>query len=131
MPDVSDRLHDSAETFEKKTEDYGDSWRKIGEILLNLSHGEPVVLETKEDFVSFGLFTRRLDKFARAFHGEFAAEDMNFESIVDAHMDEGVYAMMAAENQDSRRDNSKGEPKKGAAIRKLKNAQIVSGQDGE
>lgn len=99
---VSETLHEGADTFEQKTEDYGDSWRKIGEILLNLSHGEPIVLETKEDFVSFGLFTRRLDKFARAFHGEFAADEMNFESVADAHRDESVYAAMHAVNQEAR-----------------------------
>lgn len=104
MEDVSNLLHDGADTFEKKTTDYGESWRKIGDILLNLSNGDPITLETKEDFVSFGLFTRRLDKFARAFHGEFAAEDMNFESVKDAHEDEMVYAAMHAVNQGERRE---------------------------
>lgn len=102
MQEVSDLLHSSAETFEKKTTDYGESWRKIGDILLNLSNGEPIVLESQEDFVAFGLYTRRLDKFARAFHGEFVADDMNFEAVEDSHADESVYAAMHAVNQRKR-----------------------------
>lgn len=109
MTKVSTILEDGGATFEKKTEDYGDSWRLIGEILLSMSHGEPVTLETPQDFVSFGLFTRRLDKFARAFHGEFAADDMNFESVRDAHEDEMVYAAMHAVNQSERKEEDSAE----------------------
>ena len=103
MSQVSDKLIEGAETFEEKSEDYGMSWKLIGEILLLLNEGEPLTLETKEDFVSFGLFTRRMDKLARAFNGEFAQDDMNFESVADSHLDEAVYAAMAAVNQQDRR----------------------------
>ena len=102
MSEVSDTLIDGAETFEEKSEDYGMSWKLIGEILLMLNEGEPLTLETKEDFVSFGLFTRRLDKVARAFNGEFRQDDLNFESVADSHMDSAVYAAMSAVNQRDR-----------------------------
>lgn len=102
MIDPEDYLFDGAETYAEKNDDYGDSWRKVGEFLYQLTEGEGVTLETKEDFISFGLFTRRLDKVARAFNGEFLADEMNFESIEDAHFDEMVYAAMSATNQSDR-----------------------------
>jgi len=102
MHEVSEILTDGADTFAEKTEDYGESWKKIGEMLLMLNDGEPIQLETKEDFVSFGLFTRRLDKFARALNGEFCTKDLNFESVADAHEDEMVYAAMSAVNERDR-----------------------------
>lgn len=90
-------LHDAAETHEQKDDDYGASWRAIGHILHGLTDGEPVVLETPEDFISFGLFTRRLDKIARCFNGEFLSDgDLNYESIGDSHTDETAYAAMHA-----------------------------------
>lgn len=99
MP-VPERLRDGAETYEEKNDDYGDSWQTVGEILWELGGEEPIVLESPEDVISFGLFVRRFDKLARAFNGEFRAEDLNFESIVDSHEDESVYAMMSAELRD-------------------------------
>lgn len=96
MTDPSDILRQSAETYQKKNEDYGSSWYAIGEILCGLTHGESITLETPEDFVSFGLFTRRLDKLARAFSAEFLSDDVNFEAVEDSHMDASVYASMHA-----------------------------------
>lgn len=91
-------LADGAETYERKNDDYGDSWRKVGEILHNLADGEPVVLSSAEDHIAYGLLTRRLDKVARAYHGELLAEEQNFESVADSHEDEMVYAAMSASN---------------------------------
>ena len=96
MKDPTQILRESAETHEQKDADYGQSWRAIGHILHGLTDGEPVVLETPEDFISFGLFTRRLDKIARSFNGEFLSDDLNFESISDSHADETAYAAMHA-----------------------------------
>lgn len=106
MSTPEEYLSDGAEVYAEKNEDYGDSWRKIGEILHLLSHGKTVELETPEDHIAYGLYTRRLDKIARAFNGEFIAEDMNFESIEDAHQDEMVYAAMHASNQSARGEPS-------------------------
>lgn len=97
-----DILFGGAETYEEKNDDYGDSWRKIGTIMHMLANGQPITLETPEDHISYGLFTRRMDKIARAFNGEFCADDMNFESVKDAHEDEMVYAAMHASNQNDR-----------------------------
>jgi hypothetical protein len=91
-------LRSNAETFEKKTTDYGESWRKIGDIFHHLSNGEPVTLTTPEEFVAMGLFTRRMDKLAREFYGTFFTDEMNFEGPVDSAEDESVYAAMSASN---------------------------------
>lgn len=103
MPtDPTDILFDGAETYDEKNADYGDSWRLVGEILHKLAGGRPITLETKEDYISLGLFSRRFDKIARAFQGEFIADEMNFEATADAHEDEMVYAAMHAANQHDR-----------------------------
>lgn len=90
-------LTQNATTYRAKEEDYGKSWTLGGEILHKMAGGVPVVLETPEDFIAFGLFTRRLDKIIRAFNLEFLQEDdPSFESIVDSHADESTYAAMHA-----------------------------------
>lgn len=96
MTDPETLLQSSAEEYRQKNEDYGESWRAIGDVLWQMAGEEPVTLESPEDMVRFGLYTRRLDKLFRAFNGEFRAEDLNFESVADSHSDEGVYAHMAA-----------------------------------
>ena len=99
MKSVTDILADGAETYEKKNADYGRSWSNIGTILYKLANEEPVVLESPEDWVAAGLFTRRLDKLARSFNGEFLTDEMNFEAASDADEDESVYAAMQAVNK--------------------------------
>jgi hypothetical protein len=96
MQKPSDILTESAEIYEQKNADYGHSWQAIGHLLHGLTKGEPITLETPEDFISIGLFTRRLDKLARTFNGEFLSDDLNFESIADSHADETAYAAMHA-----------------------------------
>lgn len=102
MKNVTEILNEGADTYQLKNKDYGESWKNIGHILYTLARGEPVVLETPEDYIALGLFTRRLDKFARSFNGEFLADEMNFESASDADEDEAVYAAMQAENKHDR-----------------------------
>lgn len=88
-------LIQGGETYQSKNDDYGDSWRKVGEILYLLVGEEPITLETPQDHISYGLFTRRLDKFARAFHGEFVSDaEANHEPVIDAHKDDMVYSAM-------------------------------------
>lgn len=94
-------LNDGGHTYNEKNDDYGDSWRMVGQFLWMLSN-DGITLETEEDFISFGLYTRRLDKLARAFNGEFNDDDLNFEDVVDSHEDEMVYASMHAANQRDR-----------------------------
>lgn len=107
MLDPEDFLFDGAETYESKNEDYGDSWRKVGIILHLLANREPITLETPRDHISYGLFTRRLDKLARAYHAEFRADELNHEPTIDAHKDDMVYAAMHASllNDGNRRGN--------------------------
>jgi hypothetical protein len=93
---VTDILNGGAEVFEEKNDDYGDSWRLVGEFLWLLTDEEGVELTSKDDFISFGLYTRRLDKLARGFNGDLLADDLNFEAVQDSHEDESVYAAMHA-----------------------------------
>lgn len=106
MRKTTDILSDSAETYRQKNRDYGESWKLIGVVLYLMAGGEPVVLRTPQDFIAFGLFTRRLDKFARSFNGEFMADDLNFEGAADSDEDEGVYAAMQAENKYDRENEA-------------------------
>lgn len=106
MTDPAEILDSGGETYARKNDDYGDSWRKVGEILHSLADGEPVELVSVEDHIAYGLLTRRLDKVARAYHGELLAEDMNFESVTDSHKDESVYSAMSAANSMSRNDSA-------------------------
>ena len=93
---VPDILTQGAITYKRKNEDYGDSWRKVGDILAILAKDRPIVLRTPQDILRFALFVRRFDKLARAFEGEFFAKDPNYESLGDSHKDESVYAAMHA-----------------------------------
>ena len=93
---VGDILKEGAEVYESKEKDYGRSWRLVGETFSLWSDGRPVTLETPEDFVRFGLFTRRLDKLIRAYNAEFHSNQLSFEGVFDSHRDESVYAAMHA-----------------------------------
>lgn len=112
MTAPEDILHGGATTYSNKNDDYGDSWRKVGEILELLADGETVELKTPEDHISYGLYTRRLDKLARSYHGEFFGDNPNYEPTIDAHEDEMVYASMHAsllhEDEDSPKSLSNG-----------------------
>ncbi|MFC7191903.1 hypothetical protein ACFQL7_20675 [Halocatena marina] len=91
-------LEENLNTHREKNDDYGD-WRIPGRTLALWAQeldADPVDLTDKHNAVSIGLYTRRLDKIIRAFNGEFAKDEMNFESIEDSHADESNYAAMHA-----------------------------------
>lgn len=92
----ADIMNDASETYKQKNDDYGASWYEIGEVLYKMAGGESVTIDSPEDWVRVGLYTRRLDKFFRAFAGEMRGEEKNFESVMDSHEDESVYAAMSA-----------------------------------
>jgi hypothetical protein len=100
MESPQEILTENAQTYDEKNDDYGDSWRLVGETLsLWCRHAgadELVFPTDSETLNSLGLFTRRLDKIIRAFNGEFLADELNFESIRDSHADESTYAAMHA-----------------------------------
>lgn len=89
---ASEILHESADLHLEKQNDYGRSTRLSGLILWLIAGQEPFEVDGPEDLMSLGLFTRRIDKLARAFRGEFVLDDLNFESVEDSHNDESVYA---------------------------------------
>jgi hypothetical protein len=97
--DAAGILAQNSEIYARKNQDYGSSWKLIGELIWKLGGEEPIVLNGPRDVIAFGLFTRRFDKIARSFHGEFRSETLNFESAADSDEDESVYASMQAENK--------------------------------
>lgn len=97
MTQPQEFLRGGADTYEEKNEDYGDSWRKVGYVMWMMAGKEPITLESPEDFIRIGLYTRRLDKLFRTFNGDFVADgDLNFEAVQDNHLDDMVYAAMQA-----------------------------------
>jgi len=91
-------LKESSELYEKKNDDYGDSWRLVGKTMqLWLDHlgQDSLELSNEKELNSFGLFTRRLDKMIRAFNGWFCADEMQVnESVVETQEDEIPYSAM-------------------------------------
>lgn len=97
MPrEVPQVLVDSAETFERKGNDYGDTWRHVGEVLDLFADDNEVVIDSPEAASSYFLFCQRIVNIERAFRGEFIVDEMNYESTADSHTDEVVYAAMHA-----------------------------------
>jgi len=99
-------LADSADLYERKNEDYGDSWKLVGKILaMILEHQGVETLEipvTPENLNSLGLFFRRGDKFCREFNGWFVLDHMNVdESIAETHQDDVPYGAMHTELAES------------------------------
>ena len=93
---VIERLEDAQQIHEEKDADYGDAWRQVGHTMWRMAGEEPVTIEGPEDFASIGLYWERLIKLYRGFNGEFVNEELNFETIEDAHGDNIVYAAMHA-----------------------------------
>lgn len=95
-------MRDSQSLYERKNDDYGDSWKLVGKTLaMWLQHqgqDELSVPATEQHMNSLGLFTRRLDKMIRTFNGWFCLEeDEEFrvsEAITETHADEVPYAAM-------------------------------------
>lgn len=91
-------LKESSELYEKKNDDYGDSWRLVGKTMqLWLDHlgQDSLELSNEKELNSFGLFTRRLDKMIRSFNIWFCADETRVnESVVETQEDEIPYAAM-------------------------------------
>lgn len=94
----AERLEDLAGTFERKNEEYGESWRLAGELVSQILAEQDVnQLETDpQTMISLGLYFQRLHKITRGMTGEFALEELAHESVADSHDDEAVYATIHA-----------------------------------
>jgi hypothetical protein len=96
MKTVSELLEEHKETYEKKNEDYGDSWRLVGPALYVMMNQESVTLDSPEDWTRVSLYVRRMDKMIRSLQMEMDdGKHLNYESVMDTHGDESVYAVMA------------------------------------
>lgn len=95
-------LADSKDLYERKNEDYGDSWQLVGKTLaMWLEHQgiEKLTLPVNEYTLnSMGLFFRRLDKMSREFNGWFCMQEGDDyrvnESIAETHQDDVPYSAM-------------------------------------
>lgn len=103
-------LQREAETYRKKNADYGDSWKKQGEIL-NVMFPNGVTLKGEEQFTQFFLFVRCLDKMNRIANLQFVAKEslIKSETLQDTWEDLSVYAAMGASTNSGEVDDV-GEP---------------------
>jgi hypothetical protein len=96
MKSVPELIEEHGETYEKKNEDYGDSWRLVGPALYVMMNQESVVLDSPEDWTRVSLYVRRMDKMIRSLQMEMSdGNEFNYESVMDTHGDESIYAVMA------------------------------------
>ena len=92
-------LADSAQLYEAKNEDYGNSWTLVGETIalwsdeLGVDEIDPT---DPEQAAEMGLYWERLIKLIRAFNLEFNDEAPNNESTAESHQDASTYAAMHA-----------------------------------
>jgi hypothetical protein len=95
---VPARMHEGAEIFKAKNNDYGSSYQKTGGILREMCGGS-AKLETVEDFIQFGLLVRMTDKMMRFANLRFSGKDQQVkdESMIDTAGDLGNYSYMLAE----------------------------------
>lgn len=115
--DALEIMEDSRNVYERKNADYGDSWKLTGKTLaLWAEHNDMDEIRVPVEegaLISFGLFTRRLDKMIREFNGWFMMdEDEEFqvdESITETHGDDVPYSAMhtqIAEESNAEEENN-------------------------
>lgn len=94
-------MEQSKSLYEKKNQDYGDSWRLTGEIvatILNQQGEKTLEIPAEPEYISaFALYVRRLDKVVRSFNGTFISGDLEVdESVEETITDQVPYAAMHA-----------------------------------
>lgn len=99
--DVSpaDILTENATLYEAKNEDYGDSWRLVGETIALWADEldvDELDLTDPHTAILLGLYWERLIKIVRAFNLEFNDASPNNEATAESHADSSTYAAMAA-----------------------------------
>lgn len=84
--------------YEAKNADYGDSWKKTGEIFAILMDGREVSLKTPQQQNAYALMVRIIDKLSRFSNLYFSGDQMQVktESLVDTMADCGTYCFMEA-----------------------------------
>lgn len=95
-------LDDARDLYERKNNDYGDSWKLTGKTLALWCEHQGIdtlrIPVNDHTMISLGLFTRRLDKMIREFNGWFILEEGDElqvdESIMETHTDDAPYSAM-------------------------------------
>jgi hypothetical protein len=108
---MEDIYEDALETYQKKNDDYGDSWKKVGVIKQIMNSDDMEIVEKEdstvitvkkrkkkidsvEDEVVDGMLTRMLDKIVRINELKFFTEKNVDENLDDSAGDLGNYAFM-------------------------------------
>jgi len=102
-----DVLMDNARLYAEKNDDYGNSWRLVGETIALWSdelNVESVDLSDPTQAAMLGLYWERLIKLVRGFNLEFSEQSPNNESTSESHADASTYAAMQAALEESRDD---------------------------
>lgn len=107
-PTPADVLRENADLYAEKNDDYGDSWRLVGETIALWSDEldvDSVDLSDPEQAAMLGLYWERLIKLVRGFNLEFSNQSPNNESTEESHADASTYAAMAAVLADEMEEN--------------------------
>ena len=108
---VSKIFDDRKELFKKKNKDYGCSYVKTGQIMELILDGEPLNIKTAEDHIAYQLIIRKLDKLVRFCNLRFTGqENLVHEKIADTMSDDGNYAFMLSEIEESRMEREVDKP---------------------
>jgi hypothetical protein len=108
---MEDIYEDALETYQKKNDDYGDSWKKVGVIKQIMNSDDMEIVEKEdstvitvkkrkkkidsvEDEVVDGMLTRMLDKIVRINELKFFTDKNVDENLDDSAGDLGNYAFM-------------------------------------
>lgn len=99
MTTVNEVIKDSEKLFKCKEEDYGESWRLTGKILVTIleqqDEDELVIPADPKALSAFGLFTRKIDKLVRSFNGVFIQDELEVdENLAETAQDQIPYDAM-------------------------------------
>ena len=93
--------------FLEKNHDYGNSWKKTGEIINLIFGGQPILLNSTIKIIAFGVITRMLDKIVRFCNLMFVVKnDLVKEPLADTIGDLGTYAFMLESLVGEKKDES-------------------------
>lgn len=94
---VSESMTNAAELFFRKNKDYGDSYKRTGEIM-TMIYPNGINLKTAEDFNQYNVLTIMIGKIVR-YTNTKGSDVINHESVKDTLTDLGVYAFMLKDLQ--------------------------------
>lgn len=91
---VADALRKAAETFEERNKDYGDGYKRTGQVLAAMFAGYDRWPQTAEEWTVFHLFIIEVAKNVRFVNSGLKHFDSNHDNIVYAAMIEEILGGM-------------------------------------